>query len=55
MLSECVNNGAPDNERTRGMVTSLWYNIITIKGNLKNITRFAKANILVAQTGALQS
>ena len=24
MLSESVANGAPDNEQTRGMITSLW-------------------------------
>lgn len=25
MLSESVKNGAPDNEQTRGMITSLWF------------------------------
>ena len=40
MMNESVANGAPDNEQTRGMITSLWFMSENIAGYLGRYEMF---------------
>ena len=47
MMNESVANGAPDNEQTRGMITSLWFMSENIAGYLGRYEMFIILYILL--------
>ena len=47
MMNESVANGAPDNEQTRGMITSLWFMSENIAGYLGRHEMFIILYILL--------